>query len=118
MSRPTKEVFERLGTRGLSRVLDDLLDQNRLVRLANTCGLEYPGMRTRSQKRQRIISDLVKRTSQQQATRTAVYRVLKKETRAIANNWISMSGSSIVPLGQRTIHTAPNTSDHSSMADS
>ena len=36
MSRPEKEILERLGVDGLHRVLRDLLDQNRLVRLANT----------------------------------------------------------------------------------
>ena len=56
MTRPDREIFDRLGTRGLVRVLEDLLDQGHIVRLANACGLRYPGMRTQSQKRSRIVA--------------------------------------------------------------
>jgi len=91
MSRPEKEIFQRLGDEGLSRVLDDLMDQNRLVRLANSCGLKYPGMRTQSQERQRILSDLVERSGQQVTTRKAIYRALQKETKSAAREWNGLS---------------------------
>jgi len=39
MGHPEREIFRRLGERGLARVLHDVLDQTRLVRLANACGL-------------------------------------------------------------------------------
>ena len=91
MSRSTKEIFDRLGPPGLARALEDLLDHNRLVRLANTCGLKYPGMRTQSQKRQRILSDLVKRAATEELARNAVNRILLKETRATRAEWASLS---------------------------
>lgn len=91
MSRAEKEILERLGAEGLTRVLGDLLDQNRLVRLANSCGLKYPGMRTRSQGRERILADLVKRATEQEATRRAVIRALQKEIRTTARQWAALS---------------------------
>ncbi len=91
MSRPAKEIFSRLGDAGLARVLDDLLDQNVLVRVANTCGLKYPGMRMRSQKRQRILTDLQKQAGEQEATRKAILRTLEKETRAASREWTDLS---------------------------
>jgi uncharacterized LabA/DUF88 family protein len=91
MSRPEKEILERLGTDGLSRVLADLLDQNRLVRLANTCGLKYPGMRTRSQSRDRILADLVQRASHAATARKAIFRALQKETRVASREWAALN---------------------------
>jgi hypothetical protein len=38
--------------------LNDVLDQPKLIRLANAVGLSYPGMRTRSKKRARLVADL------------------------------------------------------------
>ena len=64
MTREDREVLDRLGPEGLTRVLDDVFDHRRLVRLANTCGLKYPGMRTQSQKRAQLVADLVERSSQ------------------------------------------------------
>ncbi len=87
MSHPEQEVVQRLGRDGLARVLDDLLDQRRLVRLANTCGLRYPGMRTQSQKRERILQDLVERAEGEDTTRRTIFRALKKETGAAARTW-------------------------------
>jgi uncharacterized LabA/DUF88 family protein len=91
MSRPEKEILDRLGDEGLARALADLLDQNRLVRLANGCGLKYPGMRTRSQKRDRILTDLVQRAGQESSARKAILRALQKETRAAAREWSALS---------------------------
>ena len=62
MTREDKEILDRLGVEGLTRVLHDVLDHRRLVRLANACGLKYPGMRTQSQQRLRIVTDLVERS--------------------------------------------------------
>jgi len=90
MSRSEKEIFDRLGAEGLIGILEDLLDQNRLVRLANACGLKYPGMRTSSQGRERILADLVRRAAEQDTTRRAVIRTLQKETRAAARQWAAL----------------------------
>ena len=87
MSRPEEEILERLGADGLARVLDDVLDQTRLARLATACGLTYRGIRTRSQKRERILSDLVERAGREEAARKAIFRLLKKETAAAARAW-------------------------------
>lgn len=87
MSRSEEEIFQRLGGDGLLRVLDDVLDQTRLARLATACGLTYPGIRTRSQKRARILSDLVDRAGREEAARMAILRLLKKETAAAARSW-------------------------------
>jgi uncharacterized LabA/DUF88 family protein len=76
-----------LGPRGLVRVLDDLLDQGHLIRLANTCGLSYPGMRTQSQKRGRILADLAERMGREESARKAIFRALRKETSGAAKAW-------------------------------
>ncbi|HXV75196.1 MAG TPA: NYN domain-containing protein [Candidatus Polarisedimenticolaceae bacterium] len=80
-------LFERLGANGLKRVLDDLLDQRKLVRLANACSLEYPGMRAQSLKRTRLIADIVERAFNDRATMTAVSAAVHKETRDASLRW-------------------------------
>jgi uncharacterized LabA/DUF88 family protein len=87
VSRSAKEVLERLGPDALARVLDDLLDQTRLARLAVACGLRYPGIRTRSQKRDKILADLVRRAGDEDAARKTVLRTLKKESTAAQRSW-------------------------------
>jgi uncharacterized LabA/DUF88 family protein len=91
VSRPESELFRRLGQKGLARVLHDVLDHARLVRLANTCGIRYPGMRTRSQKPDRLLADLVDRAEREDATRKAVARVLRKEAAAAHRRWGRLS---------------------------
>jgi uncharacterized LabA/DUF88 family protein len=91
MSRSEHEIFLRLGTKGLIRVLDDLLDHGPLVRLANACGLRYPGMRTQSQKRARILADLTERAEREDSARKAIFRTLRKETAASASAWAALS---------------------------
>jgi uncharacterized LabA/DUF88 family protein/predicted nucleic acid-binding Zn-ribbon protein len=87
MTREVRQVFDRLGADGLGRVLLDVLDHPRLVRLANSCGLEYPGMRTRSQKRERLVADLVQKGFDDEATMLAISRTLRKETAEAARRW-------------------------------
>jgi uncharacterized LabA/DUF88 family protein len=87
MARPAKEIIDRLGPNGLTRALDDLLDQSRLVRLANTCGLKYRGMRTQSQSRARLVKDLADKARKQDDVGKAVLRVLAKETGQAAREW-------------------------------
>jgi hypothetical protein len=41
MARTEREVATRLGKVGLTRALNDLLDQARVIRLANAVGLAY-----------------------------------------------------------------------------
>ena len=89
-ARAEKEVFERLGSPGLGLVLDDLLDQTRLARLATACGLSYPGIRTRSQKRDRLLADLVEKAGDESAARKAIFRTLKKETAADSRAWFRL----------------------------
>jgi len=91
MTREDSEVLDRLGVEGLTRVLDDVLDHRRLVRLANTCGLKYPGMRTQSQKRRQLVDDLVERSFQNETTLLAVGRTIRKETRAANRRWSQLS---------------------------
>lgn len=80
MQRQAAEILERLGPGGLIRVLSDTLDAARLTRLAGSCGLTYPGKRTASQKKERILKDLVSRATGDGAALRSVIRVLKKET--------------------------------------
>jgi len=87
MTRSAKEVMDRLGSVGLGRVLEDLVDQGRLVRLANACGLKYPGMRTQSQSRSRLLSDLADKARKQADVRKAVMRVLDKEVGKAKREW-------------------------------
>ena len=84
-------IFERLGKDGLVVTLEDLLDRTRLVRLANACGLKYPGSRTTSQTRQRIVADLADRAEEEDATRRAIHRALQKETRVAARRWNALA---------------------------
>jgi len=87
MARTEREVVTRLGTVGLTRALNDLLDQARVIRLANAVGLAYPGMRTQSQKRPRLIADLAEKAGRDDAAGLAVVRSLRKETAAVAKEW-------------------------------
>ena len=90
MNQSERDVLKRLGSRGLNRVLADLLDPSRLVKLANACGLRYPGMRTQSQKRERIVADLVERAEREDAARRTIHRTLTKETTAAARRFASL----------------------------
>jgi uncharacterized LabA/DUF88 family protein len=91
--RAPKEILARLGTEGLTRTLDDLLDQTQLVRLANTCGLEYRGMRTQTQTRERLLSDLVKKSTATATARKAILHALRKETTAGSREWERLSAA-------------------------
>jgi uncharacterized LabA/DUF88 family protein len=87
MARTEREVITRLGIVGLSRALNDVLDQARVIRLANAVGLSYPGMRTQSQTRTRLIADLAAKAGRDDAAGLAVVRSLRKETAAVAKEW-------------------------------
>jgi len=87
MHRAEREIIDRLGVPGLTRVLRDLLDQERLIRLAHACGLEYPGMRARSQPRERLLQDLAEKAGHDEAARRAVLKTLQKETGAQRRAW-------------------------------
>src|SRR5262245_27796524 len=91
MARTEREVVARLGKVGLTRALNDILDQARVIRLANAVGLAYPGMRTRSQKRSRLIADLVEKAGRDDAACLAVVRSLRKETAAVSKEWATIS---------------------------
>jgi len=87
MSRQAKATLQRLGPEGLSRVIDDLFDQARLVRLANACALSYPGMRTRTQARERLVADLARKALAEAAAAREVVRQLRKETDGRRRTW-------------------------------
>src|SRR5262245_13773809 len=91
MTRSDREVVTRLGTVGLSRALSDVLDQPKLIRLANAVGLAYPGMRTRSQKRSRLVADLTEKAAREDAAGLAVIRALRKETSRAVKEWSALS---------------------------
>jgi len=91
MARTEREVVTRLGIAGLSRALNDLFDQARIVRLANAVGLSYPGMRTQSQKKGRLVADLVEKAGREDAAGLAVVRSLRKETSAVSKEWAGLS---------------------------
>ena len=80
-------VVERLGPGGLERVLGDLFDPPRLVKLANACKLSYPGMRMQAQKREKILKDLVAKASVDEVAQTKVLRAIRKELGAAAAAW-------------------------------
>lgn len=90
MDRPASETVERLGAAGMTRVLEDLLDQSRLVRLAASVGLKYPGMRTQSQTRQRLIADLLDRAAKSADARKSLLRALRKETIKPTREWAAL----------------------------
>ena len=57
------------------------------MKLANACGLRYPGARAQTQKRERLIADLVRRAGQEETIRKTVLRTLRKETALASNSW-------------------------------
>ena len=92
MVRSDRDIVTRLGPGGMSRVLNDVLDQPRLIRLANAVGLSYPGMRTQSQKRPKLIADLIDKAGRDEAAGRAVIRLLRKETSVAAKEWAALPG--------------------------
>ena len=90
MARTEAQVVERLGMPGLTRVLTDILDHARLVRLANAVGLSYPGMRAQSQKKPRLVTDLADRAAREEAAGRAVVRTLRKETGSATREWLGV----------------------------
>ena len=91
MTRTDREIVTRLGTLGLSRAINDLLDQAKVIRLANAVKLSYPGMRTQSQKRARLIADLAEKAGRDDAAGLAVVRSLRKETAAVGKEWAALA---------------------------
>ena len=91
MPRTDREVVARLGATGLARALSDVLDHARLIRLANAVGISYPGMRTQSQKRGRLVADLADKAGRDDAAALAVVRTLRKETGAFGREWSNLS---------------------------
>lgn len=91
MVQPAKQILDVLGPAGLARALDDLLDARQLVRLANSCGLNYRGMRTQTQRRERLVADLVAKVENDDVARRAVLHALRKETAQAANDWVGLS---------------------------
>lgn len=87
MNRPEREVLDKLGVAGLTRALHDLLDAARLVKIANACGVTYPGMRTQSQKKEKLVADVAARAVRDDSAGKAVVRALRKETTAAAREW-------------------------------
>ena len=92
MAKATTELIQRLGANGLARALDDLMDKPRLARLAVACDLKYPGMRIRSVKRDRMLTDLVERAETEETVREAIRRTLDKETRTARRKWDALTG--------------------------
>ncbi len=91
MDRSGTSIVETLGTPGLVRVLADLLDRAKLVRLATACGLKYPGMRTQSQRRDRLLVDLAERARADAKARKVIALTLAKETASTRRQWNGLS---------------------------
>jgi len=108
MARTEREVVTRLGTIGITRVLGDVLDQARLIRLANAVGLSYPGMRTQSQKRPKLIADLAEKAVRDEVAGVAVVRTLRKETRSAAKEWAELGAGARVERLTDPVHAATN----------
>ncbi len=88
--RDEERVLERLGAAGLERVLADVFDHARLVKVANACKLSYPGMRMQSQKREKILRDLAAKAFVDDAARAKVLRAVRKEVAAAAKDWAAL----------------------------
>ncbi len=87
MSRAELQIAERLGLEGLRRAVDGMLDQTRLARLATLCGVRYPGLRTRSQHRERLLQDILERCGRDAAVRRTVVRFLQREAQPALREW-------------------------------
>ncbi len=90
MARSASQIFERLGPAGLSRALAEVLDPGRLVHLATQVGLKYRGMRTKTQPRERLVSDLVAAAEKGEPARQAIVQALGKETSRAARDWAAL----------------------------
>jgi hypothetical protein len=53
-----QKILDYLGEESLTFVLLDSLNQKKLVKLCNSCGIEYPGMRTKSVPAENLAMDL------------------------------------------------------------
>jgi uncharacterized LabA/DUF88 family protein len=93
MQRQATDILDRLGSSGLTRALSDTLDSARLVRLAGTCGLTYPGSRTASQKKEKILEDLVSKATKDSTALRSVLLVLRKENSSIQKKFSRLSAS-------------------------
>lgn len=91
MSVLQPEIIQLLGSVGLQRVLDDLLDKNRLVKLVTASGLKYRGMRVRRQTRATLLTDLIERSEADDTTRSAILRTLQKEIRPLMRQWKALA---------------------------
>jgi uncharacterized LabA/DUF88 family protein len=90
MGLSPKEILQRLGPDALARTLDDIVDQPQLVRLANACGVKYPGQRTQTQTRERLLADLVGRVEKDDNAGKAVVRALGKATADAGREWAGL----------------------------
>ena len=60
MSVAYQRLVRLIDRRGLSLVLEHALDRRVIVKLCNTCGLSYAGIRTRSVPIETLANDLAK----------------------------------------------------------
>ena len=90
MSRQDRSTLDLLGTAGLERALEGLLDHARLVKLANAAGVSYPGMRARSRSRETLVHDLARRALEDTAAAREILRVLRKDTAARRRAWATL----------------------------
>ena len=93
MQRQAGEILDRLGSSGLIRALSDTLDPARLARLAGTCGVTYPGSRTSSQTKTRILKDLATRATHDTTILRSVIRALRKDNASIQKKFARLSAT-------------------------
>ena len=62
----------------LSWILSNTLDRSSIVKLCNACGINYPGMRTKSVSSDMLVSDLVKEFREQEATGDLILKALAR----------------------------------------
>ena len=78
MSVAYQRLVRLIDRRGLSLVLEHALDRRVIVKLCNTCGLSYAGVRTRSVPIETLANDLAKDCFDKEVTGIQVIQTLAK----------------------------------------
>jgi|AP95_1055475.scaffolds.fasta_scaffold24704_2 uncharacterized LabA/DUF88 family protein len=78
MSVAYQRLVRLIDRRGLSLVLEHALDRRVIVKLCNTCGLSYAGIRTRSVPIETLANDLAKDCFDKEVTGIQVIQTLAK----------------------------------------
>ncbi|MFH1009317.1 MAG: NYN domain-containing protein [Candidatus Latescibacterota bacterium] len=88
MASLPKQVAESLNPERMNRIIHDSLDHIEIVKLCNICGLNYPGIRTKSVPTSKLILDLVDQFYSDEPNARAIIKTLTR----VNKSWIKTVG--------------------------